>query len=79
MAYSSAGGPAGAPPTGRQALIARGQGRALGSPGDTGCPPGFVFLGGDCVPGTAQFQPGTMRKAIQRQRAVRAKVVSRGR
>lgn len=59
----------------RQALEAKG--RALGTPQETGCPPGYVFLSGDCVPARASFSPG-MRRAVEERRRARVKVVRRG-
>ena len=70
---SSAGSVVGVPRTGRGILEQRG--RALTSPTESGCPPGFVFLGGACVPGTTQFQPGTMRAVVGKKLATRASVV----
>lgn len=70
---SSAGGIVGTTKSGREALAQRG--RALSAPSETGCPPGFVFLGGDCVPARSMFTPGKMRAVIGRQTATRRSVV----
>ena len=62
--------------SGRKILEQRG--RALTAPTESGCPPGFVFLGGNCIPATAQFQPGKARAAIDKKTKGRKAAVGRG-